>query len=147
MSVVFTWLGGLLVVTGLVFFIGAAVGLMRFPDFYTRMHAAGKGDTLCSLLIVLGVAIALLGEVDWSHFHWSHTLPQLLVPLKLLAICVFIMISSPASTHALMDAGFDDGIEPVTGEGGNALADDGLHATAGEPRDSAPAQKGGEEKK
>ena len=38
---------------GLLFFLGAAVGLFRFPDFYTRIHAAGKGDTLSSLLILL----------------------------------------------------------------------------------------------
>lgn len=139
MSVLFTWLGALLVVAGLVFFIGAAVGLMRFPDFYTRMHAAGKGDTLCSLLIVLGVAVGLLGKVDWSHLDWSHTVPQLIVPLKLLAICAFIMVSSPASTHALMDAGFDDGIEPLTGEGGNALADDGLHASIDDDPDAGDA--------
>lgn len=139
MSFVFTIIGAILVILGLVFFIGAAFGLLRFPDFYTRMHAAGKGDTLCSLLIVLGVAVGLLAEVDWTHFDWHHTVPQLLVPLKLLAICVFIMVSSPASTHALMDAGFDDGIEPVTAEGGNALADDGFHAVAGDPE---PYQEG-----
>ncbi len=82
MSFVFTIIGAILVILGLVFFIGAAFGLLRFPDFYTRMHAAGKGDTLCSLLIVLGVAVGLLAEVDWTHFDWHHTVPQLLVPLK-----------------------------------------------------------------
>lgn len=129
MMVVCSWLGALLVVLGLVFFVGAAAGLLRFPDFYTRMHAAGKGDTLCSLLVVLGVAVYLLGEADWAHFQWA----EVLVPVKLLAICAFIMISSPASTHALMDSGYDDGIEPVTGPGGNALAEDGMHASVGEP--------------
>ena len=34
-----------LIVTGLVFFLGAAVGLTRFPDFYCRTHAAGKGGS------------------------------------------------------------------------------------------------------
>ena len=32
-------------IVGLIFFLGTAVGVVRFPDFYTRMHAAGKGDT------------------------------------------------------------------------------------------------------
>ena len=36
-------------ILGLVFFLGAAVGMVRFPDFYTRMHAAGKGDTFDNL--------------------------------------------------------------------------------------------------
>ena len=53
-------LGILMGVVGLVFFLGAAVGMVRFPDFYTRMHAAGKGDTLyigsaevCQMLTIL----------------------------------------------------------------------------------------------
>lgn len=123
MSMIATWFGVLLIVAGLVFFIGAAAGLMRFPDFYTRMHAAGKGDTLCSLLIVLGIAVYSLGAADWGHFQWGH----LLIPLKLLAICAFIMFSSPVSTHALIDSGYDDGIKPIIGDGGDALADDGIH--------------------
>ena len=36
----------ILISTGLIFFLGTTIGLLRFPDFYSRMHAAGKGDTL-----------------------------------------------------------------------------------------------------
>jgi multicomponent Na+:H+ antiporter subunit G len=110
-----TLVGILMIVAGLVFFLGAAVGLIRFPDFYTRMHAAGKGDTLSTLLILSGIAVYFLHNgVDILNF---------LVALKILAICAFIALTSPTSTHALMKAGFDDGIEPVTDEsddeGGN----------------------------
>ena len=90
---------------GLLFFLGAAVGLYRFPDFYTRMHAAGKGDTLSSLLILLG--FALITFDDFSAAGW-------LLLLKIFGIVLFIMLTSPTSTHALMRAGFEDGIEPVT---------------------------------
>tara|TARA_Y100000588_G_scaffold59644_1_gene58574 strand:- start:21522 stop:21935 length:414 start_codon:yes stop_codon:yes gene_type:complete len=90
---------------GLLFFLGAAVGLFRFPDFYTRMHAAGKGDTLSSLLILLG--FALITFDDFSAVGW-------LLLLKIFGIVLFIMLTSPTSTHALMRAGFEDGIEPVT---------------------------------
>jgi multicomponent Na+:H+ antiporter subunit G len=112
-------LSAILIVTGLVFFLGAATGLVRFPDFYTRMHAAGKGDTLSSLLVILGFALYQLDAGDWDRSHW-------LVALKLLAICGFIMITSPTSTHALMNAGYEDGCVPQIGPGGNALADDGM---------------------
>ena len=106
----------LLIVSGLVFFLGAAVGLVRFPDFYTRMHAAGKGDTLSSLLVILGFALH-----EFRHFDGSG---DVIVFLKLLAICGFIMLTSPTATHALMDAGYEDGIEPVIDDGaGNALAE------------------------
>ena len=45
-------LGYILISTGLVFFLGTTIGLLRFPDFYTRMHAAGKGDTLSTVMTV-----------------------------------------------------------------------------------------------
>ena len=102
----------LLIVTGLVFFLGAAVGLVRFPDFYTRMHAAGKGDTLSSLLVVMGFAVYQLHEIS---------LLSVIIAIKLLGICVFIMITSPTSTHALMDAGYEDGVEPTVKRGKDAL--------------------------
>lgn len=123
-----------LVVFGLIFFLSAVVGLVRFPDFYTRMHAAGKGDTLSSLLVVLGFALYQLDAGDWDRSHW-------LVALKLLAICAFIMVTSPTSTHALMNAGFEDGCVPKLDAGRNALDDlseDGL-ADRGRDTDSKDA--------
>jgi len=109
-----------LIVTGLVFFFGSVVGVVRFPDFYTRMHAAGKGDTLSSLLVVMGFAVYHLGQIHWTGF----VLADLLVVVKLLAICSFIMLTSPTATHALMDAGYEDGIEPLIRKKGNALSQD-----------------------
>ena len=97
--------GMILAGVGLLFFLGAAVGLYRFPDFYTRMHAAGKGDTLSSLLILAGFALITLD--GFSATDW-------LLVVKVLAIVLFIMLTSPTSTHALMRAGFEDGVEPVT---------------------------------
>ncbi|MEM9017234.1 MAG: monovalent cation/H(+) antiporter subunit G [Verrucomicrobiota bacterium] len=110
-----------LILAGLVFFVGGAVGLIRFPDFYTRTHAAGKGDTLSSLLVILGYAVYQLKD-----FHsFSHDWPIFLVILKLLSISLFILITSPTSTHALMDAGWEDKVEPTIREGHpNHLNDD-----------------------
>lgn len=111
----------ILVLGGLFFFFGAAVGLLRFPDFYSRMHAAGKGDTLSTMLVILGFAVYQLHD-----FHsFSHDWPILLVVLKLLAILVFIFLTSPTSTSALADAGWEDRIDPVIEPGhANHLADD-----------------------
>ncbi len=97
----------LLMAAGLFFFLGAVVGIVRFPDFYTRMHAAGKGDTLSTMLITGAMALQVLHHFDWSH--WT----DLFVVVKIMAIGVLIMLTSPTSTHALMQAGYDDGIEPV----------------------------------
>jgi multicomponent Na+:H+ antiporter subunit G len=92
---------------GLVFFLGCVVGLIRFPDFYTRMHAAGKGDTLSSALLLIGFACFAL--------HSGVNAGTVLVALKILGISMFIMLTSPASTHALMRSGYEDGIKPYEG--------------------------------
>jgi len=112
-----------LILAGLLFFLGSVVGVVRFPDFYTRMHAAGKGDTLSSLLVVMGFAVYHLGQIRWVDFAWA----DLLLVIKLLAICGFIMLTSPTATHALMNAGYEEGIEPLTQDEGDAL-------TKNEPR-------------
>ena len=116
---IFEILSILLVSVGLVFFLGASAGLLRFPDFYTRMHAAGKIDTLSSLLVILGLAVYLLKD-----FHGLGDWGILLVVLKLLGICAFIMLTGPTSTHALMDAGYEDGNKPEGVIGRNALDED-----------------------
>jgi multicomponent Na+:H+ antiporter subunit G len=97
----------LLILAGLLFFLGAVVGIVRFPDFYTRMHAAGKGDTLSTMLITGGMALQVFHHFDWAH--WT----DIFVVVKIMAIGILIMLTSPTSTHALMQAGYDDGIEPV----------------------------------
>jgi len=94
-----------LTVTGLLFFFATTVGLLRFPDFYSRMHAAGKGDTLSSLLMLLALVLYNFHEVN---------LANLLVAVKILLIVVFIFMASPTATHAIIDAGFESGIQPWT---------------------------------
>jgi multicomponent Na+:H+ antiporter subunit G len=101
MSQVLDIIGMLLVGVGVLFFLGAAIGVLRFPDFYTRMHAAGKGDTLSTLLIVVGIAI------EQCH---ALTLPGVLMIMKLLIISFFIFTTGPTATHALMRAGHQSGI-------------------------------------
>lgn len=90
-----------LISTGLIFFIGGAVGILRFPDFYTRMHAAGKGDTCSMLLILAGLALYQLHVPSLANF---------LVVGKIVFITLFIMSTGPTSTHALIKAGFQEGV-------------------------------------
>ncbi len=110
-------LSALLILAGLLFFLGAAVGTARFPDFYTRMHAAGKGDTLSTILITSGAALQVLSHFDLAH--WA----SLLVAAKILSIGAFIMLTSPTSTHTLMKAGYDDGLVPISKPGRRGIRD------------------------
>ena len=93
----------ILIVAGLGFFFATTLGLLRFPDFYSRMHAAGKGDTLSSLLMLGGVALYEFHEIN---------LATLLVGCKIMLIVVFIFMASPTATHAITDAGFESGVKP-----------------------------------
>ena len=95
-------LGCILIGIGLLFFLGTTIGLLRFPDFYSRMHAAGKGDTLSTVLILLGCIclVSTQGGMSW------------LLGLKILLIINFIFIGSPTATHAMMDAGNKAGAKP-----------------------------------
>lgn len=97
-------IGTALLVLGLVFFLGTSIGLIRFPDFYTRMHAAGKGDTLSTILILLGAALFTLEQGHYSGMAF-------LVVAKILFIALFISIGSPTATHAIMDAGYKLGVK------------------------------------
>ena len=91
-------------VLGLIFFLGTAVGMIRFPDFYTRMHAAGKGDTLSTMLMLTGFGLVIME--DFSIGSW-------LLLIKILGIVLFIFITTPTSSHALMRAAFEDDEMPL----------------------------------
>ena len=95
----------ILITSGLIFFAGTVIGVLRFPDFFTRVHAAGKGDTLSSLLIIIGLALYNLHHLSFA---------ALLVSLKIALISAFLFISGPTTTHALMEAGYDSGVKPWT---------------------------------
>ncbi len=88
---------------GLLFFAAGTLGILRFPDFYSRLHPAGKLDTAGALLILFGLAI---------HQLFPLTVGSVLTGLKLMLITVFIFLASPTATHAISDAGFRAGLEP-----------------------------------
>jgi multicomponent Na+:H+ antiporter subunit G len=97
----------ILLLCGLVFFTGGAVGILRLPDFYTRLHPAGKMDTLGCLLMVLAVALFNLHDFTWN---------QLVTSLKMMLIVLFVFVLSPTATHAIVDAGVRAGLKPWTKE-------------------------------
>ncbi|HHY05917.1 MAG TPA: monovalent cation/H(+) antiporter subunit G [Clostridia bacterium] len=91
-----------LLFSGFFFIVVAALGVIRFPDFYTRLHAAGKGDTLGIALFVLGLAV-------YNGFNF--------VSLKLLLIVLFVFLANPIGGHVLSRAAFRSGLKPWTKKG------------------------------
>lgn len=88
---------GLCIGLGTFIILVGAFGVLRFPDFYTRLHAAGKGDTLGQALVLLG--LLLLADAT----------PDI---VKLLAIMAFVFILNPTATHALARAAWLSGMRP-----------------------------------
>ena len=87
-----------LLATGSIFIRIGAVGLIRRPDLYTRLHAAGITDTLGAELILLG----LMFQAGLS-----------LVTVKLILISLFIFFTSPTATHAVANAARVMGLKPM----------------------------------
>ena len=105
---------GVLLIGGLIFFTGGAVGILRFPDFYSRLHPAGKLDTAGQLLALSAIALYVAGDLS---------LHELLTAVKIGLIVVFVYITSPTATHAIVDAGMRAGLKPWTREANSDLAD------------------------
>ncbi len=93
------------IVFGLFFFLGGAVGIIRMPDFYSRLHPAGKLDTLGILAMVMGLAL-------YNLHHFS--LSSVLVSIKMFLIVFFVFLASPTATHAIVDAGMRAGLRHWT---------------------------------
>lgn len=87
----------LLILFGCVFLLAAAIGVFRFPDFYTRLHASTKLVTLGGLGIFIGAAIAFA--------------PVQAVQ-RVLLIAVFFFLTAPLSGYMIARAGYLRGLQP-----------------------------------
>jgi len=96
----------LILACGVFFYLGGAVGIIRFPDFYSRLHPAGKLDTAGLFFSTVALVLYIL----YSDFSAS----SILTGVKIMLIVVFVFITSPTATHAIIDAGFVAGLRPWT---------------------------------
>jgi multicomponent Na+:H+ antiporter subunit G len=87
-----------LILIGSVGLVIGAIGVLRLPDVYTRMHAASITDTL-------GAGALLLGLMIQAGFT--------LVAVKLFLILVFFFFTSPTSSFSLAHAALSSGVEPI----------------------------------
>lgn len=104
-SAVLLAIGSFLVLSG-------AIGLLRFPDVYSRMHAAGITDTLGAVAILLG----LMFLAGWT-----------LVLAKLIMILLFLLLTGPTASHTLGKAAWKSGLQPLT-DGRGPAGDSGKGA-------------------
>ncbi len=88
-------LSAILLVTGTLFCVIGGIGVLRMPEFYSRLHAAGMGDTLGSALILTGLML----QAGFT-----------LITVKLIMVLVFLYLTSPTATHALVKAAYAHGV-------------------------------------
>lgn len=89
-----------LIASGVIFVLAGALGVLRMPDFFTRMHAAGMTDTLGAEFILLGLML----QAGFSQ-----------MTLKLLLVAFFLFLTSPTATHAIANAALKSGLKPQLG--------------------------------
>ena len=87
-----------LIIAGVFFTITGAIGLVRLPDVFTRMHGAGMVDTMGIGLILIGLML--------------HA-PSIIVAIKLFLILSFIFFTSPTTCYALARATIHGGVKPL----------------------------------
>ncbi len=97
MEIALNVISSIFLVLGCFLLLSGVVGIIRFPDFYTRVHAAGITDTLAASFILVG----LMFLAGWG-----------IVLFKLAFILAFILLTSPTASHALSKAAWKAGIRP-----------------------------------
>lgn len=94
------------IVAGLFFMLVGTIGVLRLPDVYTRLHGAGMTDTMGAGFLLLGMAFKTVEDIlDGHTSYW-------LVLTRLVLVYLFLLFTSPISTHALARAGLAGGVEP-----------------------------------
>ena len=86
-----------LILTGGAFGIIGGIGLLRLPDFFSRIHAASITDSMCAPCIIAGLMLQS---------------GLTLVTVKLAFLIVFLFLTSPTASHALAKAALHGGLEP-----------------------------------
>ena len=100
MQIVLSFLGALLIVIGLGLMAGGALGLLRFPDFYTRLHAVRVADGLGGVVFVLGLAL-VSGDAG--------------VALRLVLLAALVAALGPTISQLAANAAHAAGLAPLAG--------------------------------
>ena len=93
MDLIVNIVSGIFIFIGSVFMVGGAIGLIRMPDFYTRLHAASVTDTGGILFIMIGLVLQALFIFD-----------NPMAAIKLVLVVIFIYFTAPTASHAVAKA-------------------------------------------
>ena len=101
MAIVIEFLSWGFIAIGSALAVIGAFGMVRFPEFWTRLHASSVAETGGMIFLVIGMCL----QAGWD-----------LVLVKLILIGVFLFITSPTASHAVANAALVSGLKPVEGK-------------------------------
>ena len=110
----------LLVLVGAFFVLVGSVGLVRLPDFFTRLHAPTKATTL-------GLGCLLLASIGWVSRNGELSLHEVLITL-------FLFLTAPVSAHLLAKAAFHSGLKPWSESAPDSAAEKNEPAADSQPQ-------------
>lgn len=99
-----SYLSYFFIASGSAFVLIGGIGVLRMPDLYTRMHASSITETTGSLFILIGLMIFAGATLS---------------TVKLFAVALFLLFTSPVSSYALVNTALVAGIKPVIAEAGS----------------------------
>ncbi|MAR44900.1 MAG: sodium:proton antiporter [Gemmatimonadaceae bacterium] len=99
------------ITAGLFFMLVGTLGVLRMPDVYTRLHAAGMTDTMGAGFLILGMLFQTIETIAHGESAWWFIL------IRLVLIYLFLLFTSPIATHALARAGLAGGLKPWSAPG------------------------------
>ncbi|WP_182084942.1 monovalent cation/H(+) antiporter subunit G [Aureimonas sp. ME7] len=122
MTAVGNLLASVFVILGAMFALVASVGILRLPDFYTRVHAASKAGTIGSALALVALAIVSVQTAE---------------VLRAIAAIVFFFLTAPIAAHLLGKAAYSAGYRMWSG----SVLDEMPDARRPETDDGDPNQR------
>jgi multicomponent Na+:H+ antiporter subunit G len=101
MELGFTIAAAVLLGLGAFFAVSATIGILRFPDFFTRLHPAGMNDTLGVFFLICGMLVEC-AQYGYGYIVWG----------RLLLVFIFLWMASPVASHAICQAAWHSGLRP-----------------------------------
>lgn len=94
-------LSGVFLLAGSFLCLTGGIGLLRLPDFFSRVHAAGMTETLATPLLLIGLLLQMEPSLDL---------------LKVVFILILVLATNPTATHAMAKAALHGGLRPAVGD-------------------------------
>lgn len=105
MSVIIEWISAVFLLVGGFLCITGGIGLLRLPDFFSRVHAAGVTETLATPLLLFGLILQMECSLD---------------TIKALLIMILVLATNPTATHAMAKAALLGGQRPLIKDNDNS---------------------------